>query len=540
MTDLIFEQYRKPVKYAIAYARYSSHLQREESIDAQLRAINEYCERENIKIITIFTDEAQTGKNSDRDNFQEMISGILKDRYNVDYVLVHKFNRFARNQYDSAIYKKRLKEKGVKVVSVTQKIDDTPEGAMMERFLEAMDEYYSANLAAEVRKGLRENALKGKIHGGLVPFGLTVDENMNYIPDEKNAKIVRRIFEDIAAGVPKSRIVERLNADGIRNQKGKLFCTRNIYDMLRNEKYIGNYIYTIDKKEVIRLDGFIKNPIIDRDLWDRVQDINNQPARKRYSTRKRIYHLTGKSYCGNCGDVYCGGGVKRNKAGTEYVYYKCNGKTKKKNGCKSTSLNKEWFESRVLKAVIHAVMSREKIAEIANDVYLKLEAERKEPLVTTEKLQNELTEIAKKQERLTDLYLDGMLQKSMLDEKNHELARRQNEIEKELKRRRNVIDASEITRDAIAAYIDGYIDRLKNHYQSNDEDFMNAVFAVFVDKVTIYNDKIVVDVKGDFDAVPCGDNVTFGGLIQTLAPIKRKISFARKQNQHGRNEKIYI
>ena len=231
--NVLFEQYRKPLKYAIAYARYSSDRQREESIDAQIRAIKDYCEKENIKLVAIFTDEAQSGKNSDRDNFQEMISGIVKDRYNIDYVLVHKFNRFARNQYDSAIYKKKLKEKGVKVVSVTQKIDDTPEGAMMERFLEAMDEYYSANLAAEVRKGLRENALKGKIHGGVVPFGFDVDENMNYVPN-KDAKIVRRIFEDIAAGVPKAKVVERLNAEGIRNSKGNLFCTRILYDMRKN------------------------------------------------------------------------------------------------------------------------------------------------------------------------------------------------------------------------------------------------------------------------------------------------------------------
>lgn len=538
MTDLIFEQYRKPQKYAVAYARYSSNLQREESIDAQLRAINEYCEKENIKIVAVFTDEAQTGKNSDRDNFQEMLSGILKDRYNIDYVLVHKFNRFARNQYDSAIYKKKLKEKGIKVVSVTQKIEDTPEGEMMERFLEAMDEYYSANLAAEVRKGLRENALKGKIHGGVVPFGFDVDENMQYVPN-KDAKIVRRIFEDIAAGVPKAKVVERLNAEGIRNSKGKQFCTRILYDMLRNEKYIGNYIYTINKKEVIRLDGFIKNPIIDRELWDRVQEIHRQPVRKRYGTKKRIYFLTGKTECGTCGDAYCGGGVKKNKYGNEYVYYKCNGKTKKKNGCQSTSLNKEWFESRVLKAVIHAVMSKEKISEIARDVYEKLESERKTPSVTTEQLQKELSDIAKKQERLTDLYLEGSMNKAMLDERNHAFQRRQKEIENELKRRQNVVDASAITVESIENYISNYVDRLKEHY-SNDEDFMNAVFAVFVDKVIVYNEKIVVHVKGEFDNVQCGDNVTFGGLIHTLAPIKRKISFARKQNQHGRNEKIYI
>lgn len=122
-------------KRAVAYARYSSTNQREESIDAQLRAIREYCKRNDIELIEIYTDEAKTGTNDDRDNFQQMINDINGGQINVDTVLVHKFNRFARSTFDSAVYKKKLKEKGVRVVSVTQNIEDTPEGEMMEKSL---------------------------------------------------------------------------------------------------------------------------------------------------------------------------------------------------------------------------------------------------------------------------------------------------------------------------------------------------------------------------------------------------------------------
>ena len=134
-----------------------------------------------------------------------------------------------------------------------------------------------------------------------------------------------------------------------------------------------------------------------------------------------------------------------------------------RNGCPAPSLNKEWYEPRVLKAVLHAVMSKEKIAEIAHEVFEQLEAVRKEPAVTTEQLKAELADIAKKQERLTDLYLEGTLNKAMLDEKNNQLARRQNELENELKKRRSVLDASEITKEAIEQYIAGYIERLKKY-----------------------------------------------------------------------------
>ena len=140
------------IRRAVAYARFSSAGQREESIDAQLRAISDYCERENIKLIDIYTDEAQSATSDNRDNFRVMTDAIFKGKYDIDAVLVHKFNRFARNKYDSALYKKRLRDIDIKVVSVTQPIDDSPEGRILESMIEAMDEYYSENLALEVKK----------------------------------------------------------------------------------------------------------------------------------------------------------------------------------------------------------------------------------------------------------------------------------------------------------------------------------------------------------------------------------------------------
>ena len=112
------------IKRAIAYARFSSNNQREESIDAQLRAIREYCEEQGIQLVDIYTDEAQSAKTDNRDNFQEMMKKVLKGYYTIDAVIVHKFNRFARNKYDSALYKKRLRDIGIKVISVTQPIRD--------------------------------------------------------------------------------------------------------------------------------------------------------------------------------------------------------------------------------------------------------------------------------------------------------------------------------------------------------------------------------------------------------------------------------
>ena len=372
---------------AVAYARYSSNNQREESIDAQLRAINDYCEKNGIMLLETFQDEAMTGKNDNREDFQRMINGIMKGHIKVDTILVHKFNRFARNKFDSAIHKKRLKDIGVRVVSVTQAIEDTPEGALMEAVIEAMDEYYSANLALEVKKGLKENALKGKHTGGNVAFGFSLDDQGSYIPNE-NAEIVKRIFEEYAIGVPKTEICDRLNREGLRNQRGNTFNVRTIYDMLRNEKYIGNYIYTLGN-ETIRLDGIITS-IIDMELWNRVQKLCNQPVKARLRHQKEQYHLTGKTFCGVCQSAICGAGSKRMRNGDLYYYYKCVGKTKHKNGCNNPSLNKEWFEESVLQAVIQAVMTNEQIKLISSMTFQELEALKTAPIVSVDTLKKNL------------------------------------------------------------------------------------------------------------------------------------------------------
>lgn len=522
-------------KFAIAYARFSSNNQREESIDAQLRAIREYCEKENIELIAEFVDEAVTGKTDDRESFQNMINQLLKGHLQVDYVLVHKFNRFARNKFDSALYKKKLKDIGVRVVSVTQKIDDTPEGELLEGFLETIDQYYSANLAVEVRKGLKENALKGKHAGGQVLFGYSLDEDGYYIPNE-NAKIVRRIFEEYAMGHPKTLICERLNDEGYRNQRGKKFNTRTIYDLLRNEKYIGNYVYTIDKRETIRLDGIIKDHPIDKELWNTVQKLCSEASeatQARQRTNKRYYYLTGKTFCSYCHEHIAGAGSKRSGGqGKLNYYYKCVGKVKHKNGCQSRSLNKDWFESAVLKSVTDVVMDKEQIKEIAKVAYDEILSMREEPIITTAQLKKELSQIFKKQEKLTELYLDGEMNKEMLDNKNGELTKRKYQIEEELEKRKNIIEAEDIKPEDIENYITQFIEDVKEDCNGMDDEFMRIMLNVFVKKVDVTNDEIVVSIHTPFSRMDRGDNVCFGGVICRLTPINLVQSFPRDNNKN--------
>ena len=142
------------IKRACAYIRYSSDNQRDESLEAQIRAIKEFGYAKGYEIVKVYQDKAKSATTDRRPGFQQMIKDSAYDIF--DVVIVHKLDRFSRDKYDSAQYKRKLKQNGVKLVSVTENLDDSPESVILESVIEGMAEYYSKNLAREVMKGKSE------------------------------------------------------------------------------------------------------------------------------------------------------------------------------------------------------------------------------------------------------------------------------------------------------------------------------------------------------------------------------------------------
>ena len=154
------------MKTAVIYARYSSSNQTEQSIEGQLRVCHEFAERENILILDTYIDRAMTGTNDNRADFQRMIKDSSKREWN--YVIVYKLDRFSRDKYATAVHKKTLKDNGVKLLSATECIPDTPEGIIMESLIEGMGQFYSEELSQKVRRGMNETRQKGNFTGGYV------------------------------------------------------------------------------------------------------------------------------------------------------------------------------------------------------------------------------------------------------------------------------------------------------------------------------------------------------------------------------------
>ena len=343
----------------VIYARYSSHNQREESIEGQIRKCRAYAEQNNITIIGEYIDRAMSGKTDKRDDFQRLIKDSAKGHFQA--VIMYTLDRFARNRYDSAHYKAQLKKNGVRLFYTEQSITDEPEGIILESVLEGMAEYYSENLSRGIKRGMHENALKCMITGGYMPLGYRKTADKKFEIDPATAPIVKEIFDLYANGKTQRQIVDILNEKGYRTVKGMPFRLGSISGILVNKKYIGIYSYN---------DLEIENgvpAIIDRETFDKVQEMLKR--NKRTTGRMKApaqYMLTGKIFCGHCGSSMCGESGT-SQTGTIYNYYKCSDR-KKRGTCKKAAERKDWIEQLVVKETINRILQPGVIREIAHKV----------------------------------------------------------------------------------------------------------------------------------------------------------------------------
>lgn len=308
---------------------------------------------------TVESAERRTSVLSFRKWFQQQPRG------DVDALIVHKLDRFARNRYDSAFYKNILKKNNVKLISVLENLQDSPESVILESVIEGMNEYYSLNLSREVRKGLQENALECKVTGGPPALGYSVDRNtQKYIINEYEAEAVRLIFRMYLEGYSYTEIIDTLNTKGYRTRRGIPFAKNSLYAILRNERYTGVYIYVKDSTKnpkgkyvrhgeydpdaVIRIPGGIP-AIISEDDFHRVQAKMKERQHKAAKfSAKQEYFLSGKIYCGECGSPYAGNSRKPRPDHPLYISYKCTRRNQRDTKCNNPEINRDKLERLVL------------------------------------------------------------------------------------------------------------------------------------------------------------------------------------------------
>lgn len=343
----------------VVYARYSSHAQKDTSIEDQVADCEAYCRLNNLRIVKVYADRHLTGRSDQRPQFQQMMKDAAHRRW--AYVVVWKTDRFARNRYDSATYKYRLKRYGVRVLSAKESIPEGPEGILLESVLEGSAEYYSANLAQNIKRGMHYNALECKVNNGSMPLGYCKGPDGKYAIKESDAEVVREIFRKVAAGIPFVEIANDLNGRGIRTSRGNLWNKGSFHRMLTNEAYIGVYSYSD-----VRIEGGMP-AIIDKiqflEVQQRLKTKKNPQGRHRENGE---YLLTGKLFCAMCGSPMVGlSGTGQH--GELHYYYACQ-KRRQEQGCKKENVRRDWIEREVVKATMDYVLQDDVIEWIADRV----------------------------------------------------------------------------------------------------------------------------------------------------------------------------
>ena len=300
-------------KKIVIYARFSSHTQTEQSIEGQLRECYDYARRHELTVVGEYIDRALTGTTDKRPQFLKMIEDSKKKTF--DYVLVYQLDRFARNRYDSANYKAKLKKNGVRVLSAKENITEDASGILIEGVLESMAEYYSAELSQKVRRGIKESLSKGYFIGGHALLGYDIVDK-HWVINPTEATIVRDMFERYKNGEKAKSIVERLNARGIRNKSGAKFTVNSFAKIIRNSKYAGIVIaHGETYKNVVPA-------IVDKATYEACNRImDNQRHKQKAVQEHSEYILSGKLFCGNCGTLMTAEGGTSH-TGRVYHYYK--------------------------------------------------------------------------------------------------------------------------------------------------------------------------------------------------------------------------
>lgn len=468
----------------VFYGRYSSHNQKDISIEQQLEKCQELAREFDIHIIENYIDRAVSGRTDKRTDFQRMLKDAADGRFK--YVISWKSNRIGRNMLEALVNEARLQELGVRILYVEEDFDDTAAGRFAARSMMNVNQFYSENMAEDIKRGLYDNARNCMVANGHLTYGYKADETLHYAIDEPRAAAVREIFTRVAAGEPFVDIFNSLNRRRIYTSYGKPWGRTSLNKIITNERYRGIYIYGD-----IRIEGGIPR-IISDELFFKVQEVIT--TKKNPRGRHRVngdYLLTGKLFCGKCSNPMTGySGTGRD--GTLHYYYVCQQRRLEKT-CKKKNVRRDDIELQVAQAIRDYVLTDEMIERIADQTIAyneRKEAESRigmmeEQLATTKRgIKNVLTAIEQ-----------GIITTST-KERLQELEAEQSKIEAQIAAARADIVA--VSRDDLISGLSMFKDG-----DVRDKRFQARLFDTFLVAVFAYDDelKIVFSFTGDKNTI---------------------------------------
>ena len=449
---------------AALYARVSSDRQDVDlSVAAQLRALRDYAEKNNYLVAREYVDEAESGRVADRPEFRKMLDAATAADAPFEQILVWKFSRFTRKREHAVAFKSMLRRRGVRVVSITEHADDSPTGKLMEAIIESVDEFYSANLAEEVTRGMREAASRGFWVSTYAPYGyrkVRVQDGPKERPklelDPPADTVVRRVFEMVLADKSVLDIVRTLNEEGIPTRNGGRWLKNTVHGMLTNESYAGTLVWgkrTKSKALPVRVEGAVP-AIVSRQEFERVQQLLKSRAPNVVHPRRASspYLLSGLVKCESCGRALT---AAKAKSG-QYSYYVCQSLIKRgKEACATPRLNAERFEQTIIGQLRDHVLTESNIRDLVRMLDEEMDGVAREQREKLESVEAELEDVRRRMSRVWQIVENTDLEMADASERIKEHRERQqllevaaDEARAMLAERRVLLDSA----DTIAAF----------------------------------------------------------------------------------------
>lgn len=461
-----------PSANGVIYARYSSHNQKEESIEQQVEECMAFATANNINIIEVYSDKAISGKTDKRTNFQRMMRDAEKKKFTV--VIAYKSNRIARNMLNALSYENKLEAYGIRTLYAKEEFGNTAAGRFALRTMMNVNQFYSENMAEDIRRGMADNAADCKVNGRL-PIGYK-NEGGYYAIDESKAAVVREIFERFLNGETFSSIANDLNSRGLRTSYGNLWNKGSFHRLLKNDNYIGTYHHS----GIVKEDGIPS--IITKEVFYAVQE--RLETKKNPQGRKRDcadYLLTGKLRCGYC-KSFMVGSSGTGKHGELHYYYTCNDR-RTGGSCKKKNVKRDWIEQKIAELTKNIVLQDDVIEWIAdNALEFQLQARRSVEVTTME---SRLSEARKSAKNIVTAIEQGIFTASTKS--------RLLELEEEItKLERSLAVARSMNQPVEKDRIIYSLEKLREGDITN-KSFQAKLINTFVKAVYLWDDKIRID-----------------------------------------------
>lgn len=474
-------------KYCVAYLRYSTDNQTENSIEYQRAAIEKYCAQNKLALLHEYIDQALSATNDRRPGFQRMMEDA-KSNPEWETILVYDLSRIFRNVNDATLYKAVLSDSGIRIVSVTEPLADSDEGWLTGTITDTLNEYYSRQTKRKTHAGMTTKANKGEHCGGIPPLGYDVGTDGKLIINEAEAETVREIFQLYNLGYSLKSMAKILNDKGLRTKAGVPFTKNSFHNILTQEKYTGiycwnkrrakdskgrhnNHAYKPAKEQVVIEGGC--PAILPLEEFQSAQEKLSQRRQGRADTKSRHHYMLGGLKllkCAEC-DATMAGKVTTSH-GKKYTMYAC---PKHKGGqCPTKDIRADEVESYVSNTIVESLVTKSNIPRLNRLV--------KSSSATTRQLQSELRNVEKKIYNIAD---------SLENRSSRELSERLEKYERE--KDRLTAQLSEANTDA--PYItDENLAQVKKQLseiiRDSDAPEVREMLKTYIQEIRVSNDNV--------------------------------------------------